>query len=234
VAICSNWDPGSQGENWPQFEAVVSHCMMKGIKLVVFSLDSNPVAPQMAQTILEKQEKYYGRTYGIDYVNLGLARGAPLMMGTIGRNIKAAYPKDMKGTATNDFARLPIMRQVNTCKDFRIIYLIEYQATNDWMVWLDPTGSTPIVYASAGIVSGNWFPYIQSGQIKGMMAGIRGAAEYEQLTTEKYGKQYLHSDELRGGKMIVPLAFGYLIIILFIIIGNIGTIAVKRLQRGAK
>jgi hypothetical protein len=234
VVICSNWDPGSQSENWPQYESVVSHCMMKGIKLVVFSLDSNVIAPQMAETINEKQAALYGRHYGVDWVNLGFTRGAPLMMGTIGRNIKSAYPTDYKGSATNDYGKLPIMKNVNSCKDFRIIYLIEYQATNDWMVWLDPTGSTPIVYASAGIVSGNWYPYIQSGQIKGMMAGIRGAAEYEQLTDEKYGERYKGRKDLRGGKMIVPLAFGYLVIIMFIVIGNVGTIAVKKLKGSAK
>src|SRR4051794_34606750 len=52
VAISSEWIAGSQGENWPQYEAVVSHCMLKGVKLVVFaSSDADPLAPEMSEFI---------------------------------------------------------------------------------------------------------------------------------------------------------------------------------------
>jgi hypothetical protein len=53
---------------------------------------------------------------------------------------------------------------------------------------------------------------------------------------EKYGERYKLSwtgpqgefQELRGGKLLVPLAFGHLIIILFIVAGNVGMIASRR------
>ena len=184
VMICSNWNGGSQGENWPQYQAVVSHCMLKGIKLVVYSSDADPTAQTFSENINEIEAKKYGRTYGKDWVNLGLARGAPVMMGTIGRDLKKAFPVDMKGYATNDTVKLPILAHVNSVKEVQVHWNIEYTPTNDWFVWLDPTGRTPIVFASAGIVTGSWYPFLSSGQMKGMMAGIRGAAEYEDLVKE--------------------------------------------------
>ena len=229
VIICSNWTGGSQGENWPQYQAVVSHCMMKGVKLVVFSLDGDPTAPAFAEKVNEIEATKYGRVYGKDWVHLGLQRGAPLMMGTIGRNLKSAFPTDYKGYATNDTTKLPILAGINSCKDYQILFCIEYQSGNDWMVWLDPTGSTPVAFASAGIVTGSWYPFLASGQMKGMIAGIRGAAEYENLVKTKYRDRYDDHD-LRGNRILVPLAFGHLVIILFIILGNVGMIAKKRMR----
>lgn len=232
VVICSNWTAGSQGENWPEYESVVSHCMMKGIKLIVFSLDGDVTAPQFAEKVNENQAAKYGRRYGVDWVNLGMARGAPLTMGSIGRNLKEAFPRDMRGYATNDPTKLPILANINSCKDFQILWCVEYEPNRDWLVWMDPTGSTPIIFASAGIVTTTWYPYISSGQMKGMLAGIRGSAEYESLLEAKYGDRY-KKEGLRGGRLLVPLAFGYLTIIVFIVIGNLGTIAVRKLQKEA-
>lgn len=229
VMICSNWTGGSQGENWPQYQAVVSHCMLKGIKLVVYSLDADPTAQTFSEKIDEIEAKY-NRAYGRDWVNLGLARGAPVMMGTVGRDLKKAFPTDMRGYATNDTVKLPILAHVNSVKDVQVHWNIEYTPTNDWFVWLDPTGKTPIVFASAGIVTGSWYPFLSSGQMKGMIAGIRGAAEYEDLVKAKYGALYQDHD-LKGNRMLVPLAFGHLVIIVFIALGNLGMIAKRRMRR---
>ncbi len=290
VAINSDWIGGSQGENWPQYEAVVSHCMMRGIKFFTFALDADPLAPQMAEAINERQAKLYGRTYGKDWVNLGLTRGAPLTMSAIGRSVKSAFPSDFRGVSTNDYEKLPIMRQINSVRDIHVLWAITYQPNLDWCVFLDPSGRTPIVFGSAGIVTTSWYPYIASGQLRGMLAGVRGAAEYETLLEQKYGASFVQSavlktkpvakrsvkgadgkvtlvaepaqsvliekngvkiepvgvnpDEIRtwrtdhietrGRKLVVPLAFGYLIIILFIVVGNLGMFARKRLQGGSR
>ncbi|MCA1947400.1 MAG: hypothetical protein LDL55_04690 [Armatimonadetes bacterium] len=232
VLICSNWVQGSQGENWPQYEALVSHLMMRGIKFVVVAVDSDPLAPQFSERVNERQAAKYGRKYGVDWVNLGMVRGAPLIMASIGRNIKSVFPRDYRGYSTNDAEKLPILRNVTGAADFQILWAIEYQPSLDWMVWLDPAGRVPVAFGSAGIVTTSWYPYISSGQMKGMMAGIRGAAEYETLVRNKYGKRY-DEEGLRGGRLLVPLAFGHLVIISFILLGNLGMIAKRRAAKEA-
>src|SRR5688572_5262434 len=118
VAISSEWIAGSQGENWPQYEAVVSHCMMKGIKLVVFAAgtDTDALAAQFSENINRRQAALYGRKYGVDWVQLGLAKGGAPMMGLIGRALKSAYPTDYYGTSTNDAAKLPILQGVDNVR----------------------------------------------------------------------------------------------------------------------
>jgi hypothetical protein len=227
VAISSEWIAGSQGENWPQYEAIVSHCMMKGVKLVVFSHEADPLAPQFAETINQRQAELYGRKYGEDWVNLGLSRGGALVMGQIGRNLKGVYPQDFYGNSTTDYEALPILQDVHAARDFHLFMSITYQPSTDWLIWLDPTGRTPIAFGSAGIVTTGYYPYIASGQLRGMLAGVRGAAEYEELARLQYGDRY-HMEMLRGQKLLVPLAFGHLVIIGFVVLGNIGMFALRR------
>jgi hypothetical protein len=230
VAICSNWVAGSQGENWPQYEAVVAHLMLRDIPFIVFSLDSDPLAPQFAEAINERQAARYGRVYGRDWVNLGLTRGAALTMAAIGRSVPTVFQRDFRGTPTNDFERLPLMRDVRSVRDFSVLWVVDYQPNLDWVVFLDPTGRVPIVFASAGIVSTGYFPYVASGQLDGLLAGTRGGAEYEEILRREYGEAFKDED-LRGAKLIVPLAFGHLIIILFIVAGNVGMLAKRRLAK---
>lgn len=233
VAICSNWVAGSQGENWPQYEAIVAQCMLNHTPFIVFAIDADPMAPQFAETIDERQARRYGCKYGRDWVNLGLTRGAPLTMGEIGRNVKAVFQTDFRHTSTHDYEKLPLMRNVNSVRDFGCFWAVDYQPSLDWVVFLDPSARLPIVFASAGIASTSFYPYVSSGQLKGLMVGTRGAAEYEELLRETYGKRFDDSG-LRGQMLLVPLAFGHLVIIFFIVAGNVGLFARRKLAANAK
>jgi hypothetical protein len=205
---------------------------------VVFAAgtDTDALAAQFSENINRRQAALYGRKYGVDWAQMGLAKGGAPMMGLIGRRFKGAYPTDYYGNSTSDYEKLPIMRGVDNVRAFHMFLAITYQPSNEWLIWLDPTLNTPIAFGSAGIVTTGYYPYIASGQMKGMLAGVRGAAEYETMVAEKYGEAYKTSwtsptgqkEELRGRKLVVPLAFGHLVIIGFIIIGNVGMIAARR------
>jgi len=228
VAICSNWNGSNQGELWSQYEAIVTQCMLSGKKLVVFSVDADPIAPQFAENINEFLGKRYGKVYGKDWVNLGLSRGAPLTFGAIGRNVKAVYQHDYHNNSTRDYEKLPIMRNVNSARDFGACWMLDYTPDLNLMVFLDPSQRVPIMFGCAGITSSIYYPYISSGQLKGMTAGTRGGAEYEQMLKEEFKDKY-QDREVRGRRLIVPLAFGNMIVILFIVVGNVGMVARRRL-----
>ena len=182
---------------------------------------ADPLAPEMSEFINERQAALYGRRYGVDWVQLGLAKGGPPTMAQIGRSIKSVYAIDFHGNSTRDYEKLPLMRDVNSCSDFHLFMSIKYQPVTDWLLWLDPTGKTPIAFGCAGIATTGYYPYLASGQMKGMLAGVRGAAEYEKLVQDKYKDQYRMAD-LRGNKLLVPLAFGHLVVIMLITLGNLG------------
>ena len=68
------------------------------------------------------------------------------------------------------------------------------------------------------------YAYVQSGQLSGMLGGMKGAAEYENLIEEKYhvgGRQ--RAMEGMGSQSI-----GHLLIMALVIVGNIGYFVTRR------
>ncbi len=68
----------------------------------------------------------------------------------------------------------------------------------------------------------NYYNYLQSGQIFGLIGGLRGAAEYEELVN--------HPGKAVRGMFVQSIA--HLLIVAFIILGNVTYIIERR--RGRK
>jgi len=66
----------------------------------------------------------------------------------------------------------------------------------------------------------DYYPYLQSGRVFGLMGGLKGAAEYEHLANNP-------GDAIQGMAMQM---WAHLLIIFFIIIGNIGYLLSRRAQ----
>jgi hypothetical protein len=64
------------------------------------------------------------------------------------------------------------------------------------------------------------YPFYQSGQIKGFLGGLKGAAEYEtSIERPAFGVRGMGSQTL-----------GHVLIVLFIVLGNLGYLAARRDQ----
>jgi len=67
-------------------------------------------------------------------------------------------------------------------------------------------------------MAADYYPYLNSGQIFGLMGGMLGAAEYEKLVK-------------RPGRAMEAMrvhVWTHMVIILFIVIGNVGFFLTKR------
>lgn len=228
VMVDSSWDAGSQGENWGQVEVVFEHLLRKRIPFIVTSVEITPLGPQFADKVIEKlvREKFPDRQYGVDWVNLGYTKGGWQAMQQIAKDIRIQYKKDTRGYLLDDAERLPLMQRVRNIEDIYLLYSVTYSPLEDWIPFVHEVYGTPIAFGCAGIQSTTYYRYLLSGQLIGMLVGVRGAAEYDAL---------LHPDprERRsmGSKLIVPQAFGHLVIILAVILGNIGYFAARRRSR---
>ena len=79
-------------------------------------------------------------------------------------------------------------------------------------------------------------PYVESGQIRGILAGMPGAAEYEQMGF-KYLSNLRDSEILNENTPIVPgkatsrmsaQSVAHLLMVIFIILGNISYYLIQR------
>jgi hypothetical protein len=221
VLLDCAWDQGSLSENKGQTVSVMEHMFRRGVKFILIAIDvplAPPFAEQSAREAARNVERKYGikPVYGRDWVSLGYKRGGFFVMQLLAKDFRQAFPVDR--VLHKKIQDLPITRNVRDIDDIYLVYCITYQPNEQWISFIHGPYGTLVAFGCAAIVSSNFYPYLDSGQLVGMLAGVRGAAEYEALV----GSRGL------GSKLIVPQAFGHTLIIVFVLMGNIGYAAMRR------
>jgi hypothetical protein len=164
----------------------------------------------MAQDALKQvADEEFGKVYGKDYVFLGFRPGNEAVVKGIVSNIRKLYTVDVYQTKIDE---IPLMEGVNKFSDFAFLFSASagYPGTIEWVQYAaDPTG-IPMSSGVTSIQVNEVMPYVQSGQIIGVLAGMPGAAEYEALLGQK--------GSATSGMDAQSIA--HLVIVLFIILGN--------------
>lgn len=217
LAIVSvNWAAGTEAENQPQTEALMRHLFMRHKRFAVLSFDIQ--GTQFAEDISRRIAKELHKEYGKDWVHWGYRpfANSQLIIQSMARDVVKAMQKDKYGTP---LGRIPVMQGIKTIKDIGFIAEITPSATLDmWIAFIYGPYRTPIIYAPTSVSGPEGFNFLDAGQIKGMLIGMKGAAEYEKLLGR--------SDFATRGSS--ALSASHLLIIALIILGNIGYISSRR------
>jgi hypothetical protein len=179
--LLSFWhDASTMPELYPMEVAIIRHCFERNVK--VFLLSFLPTgAPIIDYAINNVKEEYPDIKSGVDYCNFGYIP-APLIMPTIigmGDNIATAVPTDAEGRKVEN---LPIIKGINNYSEMNLV--IEFSgsvAGGYWLTYARPKFGTNIAVGVTAVMAADEYPYLQSGQFIGMLAGLKGAAEYEKL-----------------------------------------------------
>jgi len=81
-----------------------------------------------------------------------------------------------------------------------------------------------------------YYAYLNAGQLVGMLSGMKGAAEYEKLLSARYpelGRFYESTRAFTATKGMDAQTVIHVIIIVFILIGNIAYMSRRAAQRKA-
>lgn len=207
VMISVDFDPTSAPECMPMYIAFLRHCFSKNLKVIV--LGHIPYGIPLAEIGLEKVAKEYGKEYGKDFINLGFRPGYIAIMVGLGREIRDFYAQDYKGRCVDSF---PIMRNVHNYNDIDLLIDIAHGYTADhWIQYAGARYGQRIILGTTGVVAPDVYPYLQAGQIEGIVGGLKGASEYEQLVN--------HPDMASLGMPAQSIA--HFLVVLLVIIGNI-------------
>lgn len=208
VLVSFEYSPSTKPENHPMAISILRHLFKNGHKVYVTCLW--PDGQFMAQDALSQvAETEFNKIYGRDYVLLGYRPGAEAVVKGIVSNIRKLYSVDTKQTKIDE---IPMMDGINEFKDFAFLFSISsgYPGTIEWVQYAsDPTG-VPMSSGVTSIQVNEVMPYVQSGQMIGLLAGMPGAAEYEALIGEK-GSAISGMD---------AQSIAHLVIVLFIVLGN--------------
>lgn len=166
------------GSNWPDLgipeTALTRHLLKKGHKVVFFSYGTE--AAVLTDTKILPVANVYGAKSGEDYVLFDFLAG--------GENAQAAFAADIRSVLTQDYYGvpiddLPLMQDVNSASDFDLVIGIGY-AEELIRQFQSPYG-VPAITGTWGMMGPHYFPYLDTGQLQGMVMGMRGGAEYEHM-----------------------------------------------------
>jgi len=164
---------------------------------------------------------------GEDYVFWGWTTPELTVMLGMGTRITNVFPVDYYGNTTDT---LPIMRHLKNYDDVGI--LISVAASGIPRLWINYAQVQFGVHLGCGVTAvsaADYYPYVNSGQFTGMLAGMKGAAEYEQLVADRMaatnGEWGLRN---RGIEAMSSQTAAHLAIMAFIVLGNIAFFASKR------
>ena len=223
VIFDSAYGGGSDSELTPQLKAWFYHCMTKGVKVIgVSQWDTG--APLAYQALLDVsamlEKKGVSAKEGIDWVYVGYKAGGQ----TVFRAMQDDFWKACGNQDYNkkDFSQIPLMQRVKKWDKATIKGIICYSAGSPGI----PTYTTYFpdqnLYVGdvAVQVAGN-SNLLRSGQVKGIIPGLAGAAQYEKLVNFPG----------LGVKLMDAQSLGHLLVIVLVILGNIGY---RLKMRGAK
>ncbi len=202
---------GPDVELGPIAQTMLIHLVDKEAK--VYAMSSIPEGPMFAERYLKVLEDY-DKEYGVDYVNLGYFAGGEAGMAAWADDFHSVFRTDIRNTASD---QLPMMKEVQSAKDFDLVVTLNsgpggYGPPDFWLRQIAVAKGVPLAMGVTAIMGPQTQPYYQSGQIKGLLIGLRSAAEYEMLI-EQPGMAVAQMDAQSAA---------HAVILILIILGNLG------------
>lgn len=218
VMLAVDFDPQAKAELVPITIAILKHCLRQNLRVIgmTFWPEGAALGQQMFSTITEDAE-FQDKQVGRDFVYLGYKPGGmPQVITNMGENILGTFPQDYQNRPTTT---MPIFQDVKSLKD--IDYLIDLAAggTPDaWIIYGSDKYGVAMAVGCTAVVGPDLYVRLNAGQINGLVAGLRGAADYEAL---------LEEPGLGMGGMFAQ-SIVHAMIILFVIVGNIAFLRSRR------
>ncbi|MEW5702920.1 MAG: hypothetical protein AB1792_11925 [Candidatus Zixiibacteriota bacterium] len=223
VLISTDYDPPTTPELQPMSVVCMKYALKRKWRVVICGLyPMGAVQGNIAWDIAVRDEQFRDRrpVYGTDYVNLGFQSGNEAVIQKMGSDIHSTFTRDYRGTPIGE---IPIMRGVTNLGnlDFMVNVSSGYPGTREWVQFGVDRFGLKMVAGNTAVQTTEMTPYVGK-QLLGMAGGMRGAAELEQALGFP-GK---------AGKYMVCQSVAHVIVIAFIVIGNIAYFATGRRRRG--
>ncbi len=211
VVFAPMYGTSGMPELFPMTLATMHQLWSKDVKIIVVSFwAEGPLV--FTQLLNQMNPTTYGKTYGVDWINLGYIPGSEPAMRAFGDDMAKAVAKDyIEGKNLSEF---PIMQNVNNAEDIDLIISIETgtPGLTEWLrQWQEPY-RVPIVVGCIGVSAPGMAPFLQSGQLSALLPGLTSSAEYELLINRK-GLAIAGVD---------AVSMSHILIVILVVLGNIG------------
>ncbi len=216
VMFSFDHEASSLPEVRPLAEAVLTHCFRRGVKVIGLALFAEGAA--VGYDILKDVGEREDKTYGEDYLYLGYRPQYSAAILGMGESIAEVFPADYDQTP---YEELPLGQRVKSYADIELVVSVaDGSLPTYWVEYAQARYGQRIVAALTAVMVTAYNPYLEAGQLDGILGGLKGAAEYEKLLGQPAA----------GTRGMDAQSLAHLTIAILIILGNI--IAFARWRRG--
>ncbi len=177
-----DFDPASKPELYPQAVALLRHAFTHNLRVIGMTLwlPGTGMANEVITRIAEEQ----GKVNGKDYVFLGWSPGGSSVIINMGQDLYKAFPTDYGNQPTKGLA---VLNGIQNLRDVSYVVSLAAGTTGieTWYVFGKDKYKFELGGGCTGVIAPGLYPLLRSGQINGLIGGLRGAAEYEVLIGQK-------------------------------------------------
>jgi hypothetical protein len=214
VLLSMDYEPDIMAELMPMSIAVLRQCFRKNIQVTAMTL--YPAGVGLSERALRIASQAEGAKRNEDYVFLGYKSGFQTVILGIGESIRSQFPVDFYGTPLDS---IPMLRGVTNYRQYDLVVNLSGSSGADYWIQLAQTRyHAPLVLGCTAVMATDYYPYLSSRQLLGLIGGMKGAAEYERLCD-------LPGDGRRG---MDAQSLVHVIIVVLVVLGNLAMLAARR------
>ena len=192
VLVAFDYDPGFAGEMRFSAAGTLERLISKHARIAAIStvaqgpvLGEDLMQKALQQASAAQPELTTGYVLNEQTINLGYLAGglASLQEFSIRPQQTIQYGFD-SGVDGESVWSKPALRGVNQPDDFAMVIVItdNVDTGRSWIEQVQPVlGTTPMLLVTSAQASPMLLPYLQSGQVKGLLSGMSGGMAYEKL-----------------------------------------------------
>lgn len=217
IYLSVDFDPATRPELYPQVVGLLRQAFRKNCRVMIVTLISGAtgIVDELAERI--PRDIAPGKVNGTDYVVMPFQPNPVAIMTQIGMDIYQIYDKDRDGKPVKD---MPVMKGIRNVKDMQLGVSITGTAILSYYVaYTADKYKFPFIGGVTAVSQMDYAPYLQTGQLKGLIGGMKGAADYELLLGAKE----------KGAAGLDALSLAHVMVIALIIMANIMMIVLKYL-----
>ncbi len=225
ILISYDYDPSTMPELQPMAVALAQHVFTRGHRIIATALW--PQGASLSQDALSSVGDSLGAVQYVDWVNLGYTVGAGVSIVRMGSSIRAVYPQDKDGMP---YDSIPLLGRVQSLKDIDLVISLSAgdPGIHAWVMMAGDRFGLPVGGGCTAVSAPEFYTYLGTGQMIGLLGGLKGAADYE--TMIRAGIDDPPPGTATPGMAAQSVA--HLVIMGFIVLGNITFLTVRNRRKG--
>jgi len=247
ILVTFEYGPATAAEIQPMVTSLLKQSFYKKHKLYLLALwpDGKMMSEEAIKyvrnlsvndSLNSKFSDIYSMVEYEDYINLGYKPGGEAVIKGITKDLTEKFKTDINNRKVNEQI---IMNRVKD--DSGIINISQFDliasfsagsvGTEEWILYASDPEDIPIVSGVTSVQVTDLIPYVRSKQLNAILDGLPAAAEYESLVDDilkENGVELVLYGKGEGQNKMIPQSMVHLLIVLFIIFGNISYFLEKR------